>query len=130
MATTVVQANETCEVECYGSTIVITPRINLGEMNFDRFVEVAEDVIRHLDRGERCNVVIDLQETDYFGSQTVGMFVQLWRATERAGGGFGLCGVSNHELVVLNVSKLDALWAIYPRREDAVRAIGGLAEGD
>jgi len=107
-------------IEQTGKTIVVTPSTNLSELAFERIETEAAEVFDLLDKQPRRNVVIDFQQTDYYGSTALSFFVKLWKRVRQAGGEMVFCNVSDHEREILEVTKLDALWGIYPTREEAL----------
>ena len=110
------------EIEREGETIIVTPAVNLREFEF---VESnVNEVIEVLSDLSIKNLVMDLQRTDYFGSSALALFVKLWKMMTHRNGSMAFCNLSEHELEILHVTKLDKLWTICESREQAMKAVG------
>jgi len=69
-------------------------------------------------------VVLDLSNTQFFGSSFIEVMFSLWKRLEARGGGrFAICGLTPHCLDVLKITHLDTLWRLTSTREEAVRAL-------
>src|SRR5450631_4451204 len=110
------------EIEYQGETVVFTPTKNLVE--FEELELVAKEAVEVLSDPSINNLVIDFYKTDYFGSTTLGLFVRLWKTMEGRNGSMVFCSLSERQLEVLNVTKLDTLWPICESREQAMKAVG------
>lgn len=115
--------NGTFKIEEHGETLIITPTIALGELEYDRIVSGARVALDQLAAKHSKNVVLDLANSDYSGSLALGFFVRLWKKVRQAGGRMVLCNVSNHEREILQVTRLDGLWDMYGSRDEALAAI-------
>ncbi len=116
-------AGSTCRIEQQDETIILIPLTNLGELDFERFSQEVSQVLDLLKEGKACNAVIDLGHTDYFGSQTVGFFLRLWKTIKQRGGKMALCQLSDHERQLLELMKLDAVWPLCASREEAMATV-------
>jgi len=113
-------SNRTCHVQQDEDALVVIPQRDIGEFNYEEFEEVAGKVVEMLNNGEAKYVIVDLQHTDYVGSETVGLLVQLSKTTRRNNGRLVICSASKREAEVFKVSNLDRCWSICPSREDAM----------
>jgi anti-anti-sigma factor len=112
------------QVDREGDTLIVTPVEGLGELDYQRIEAGARELLTFLkDRGVK-NVLLDLGHTDYFGSTALGFFVRLWQKVRQRGGRLVLCRVSEHEAEILRLTQLDQLWAAYPDKNEALRALG------
>ena len=118
------------EFECDGSTVVITPQHNLGELDYERFETRLANLSDLFEENVIKNVLIDLHCTSYFGSEALGMFIALARSAEARQGRLAFCGMSPHEISVLRTARLDRRWPIYSTREEAMQALAGNAHGE
>ena len=110
------------EIEREGETIIVTPTVNLREFEF---VEAnVNDVIEVLSDLSIKNLVMDFQKSDYFGSSALAFFLKLWKTIKGRNGCMALCNLSEHQLEVLNVTKLDKLWPICDSRAEAMKTVG------
>ena len=85
---------------------------------------LGESLIELADDAEPPLVVLDLSNTQFFGSSFIEVLFRLWtRLQARGGGRFAICGLTPHCLDVLKITHLDTLWRLTATREEAVRAI-------
>lgn len=103
--------------------LVITPRVDLREFEFDQIEAAAESALRQVDSGEVRNVVIDFRETDFYGSTALAFFVKLWKRVKSAGGKLAFCNVSPHEREILEITHLHTLWPLCASLEEALAAV-------
>ncbi len=112
--------SEYLKVECVNNVIVVTPSGDLGEFVVNTIGGDAERALKKFQETHECrHVVIDFCHTDYFGSSALGLFVRLWKRARERGGRMALCNLSEHEIEVLKVVRLNELWAICDSLEDA-----------
>lgn len=122
-ATEKLRDHRVLEVDLFGDTLVVIPAgdavgfgLNVVNNEVAKVLEVAKSSrVKHL--------VIDLGRANYFGSVMIGEFMRLGVAVRERGGRISLCGASADMQDVLRIMKLDSMWEIFPRQDDAVRAI-------
>jgi anti-sigma B factor antagonist len=86
---------------------------------------LGESLIELADDADPPLVVLDLSNTQFFGSSFIEVLFRLWtRLQSRGGGRFAICGLTPHCLDVLKITHLDTLWRLTATREEAVRALG------
>ncbi|HVW39699.1 MAG TPA: STAS domain-containing protein [Pirellulales bacterium] len=73
-------------------------------------------------------LLLDLSDTTFIGSSFLGVLVRAWKRIRERNGRMGLCCVNEICSEVLHASKLDTIWAIYPTRDAAVRALTAAGE--
>jgi anti-anti-sigma factor len=113
----------TFEVERKGQTLVVTPRTNLRELDYEAIEAGAGEILHLLGNGTIRNVVLDFHRTDYYGSTALGFFVKLWKRVRDRNGRMAFCGVSEHEREILRATNLDGLWPICSSRQEAFEAV-------
>jgi anti-anti-sigma factor len=111
------------EVERQGDTLILTPQVNLRELECQEIEAEEEALLRRMDDPSIKNVVVDFHRTDYFGSSALGLFAQLRRRVRLRGGRMIFCNVSSHEAEIITVTGLAAFWPIHASREDALAAV-------
>lgn len=119
------EINGTFEFEQLGDTVVLTPLLRLGEVEYERIERDGATALDWLAAAHVKNVVIDCAQTDYYGSSALGFFVRLWKRCRIQNGQMALCNASTHEREILHVTRLDTLWAICDSREEALDAVRG-----
>jgi anti-sigma B factor antagonist len=85
---------------------------------------LGESLIESAEDADPPLVVLDLSNTQFFGSSFIEVLFRLWTKLQaRDGGRFAICGLTPHCLDVLKITHLDTLWRLSATREDAVRAV-------
>lgn len=104
-----------------GDTIVVEPLRNMGEFEMATIEASQDSAFERLVRltGEN-NVVIDLNQTDYFGSSTIGLFNRLVLHVQGADRKIAFCNLSKHETEIVDITHVNKLWAIKDSRDDAL----------
>lgn len=122
-ATEKLRDHRVLEVDLFGDTLVVIPAgdavgfgLNVVNNEVAKVLEVAKSSrVKHL--------IIDLGRANYFGSVMIGEFMRLGVAVRERGGRIALSGASADMQDVLRIMKLDSMWEVFPRQDDAVRAI-------
>jgi anti-anti-sigma factor len=103
--------------------LIILPRANLAESDYEQIEEGAKDVLALLNNGQVKNVVMDFTHTNYYGSTALGFFLKLWKRVKSQNGKMAFCNVSEHEREILQLTHLDTLWPICKNRSEALAAV-------
>jgi anti-anti-sigma factor len=112
------------EIECGDDAIIVTPTKDLGEFDYQQLVAESQEALQLLDRRpDQKNVVLDLRNSNYFGSTALGLCLKLWRRVGLRGGRMAFCNVSEFEREVLAATRLDTLWLICESKSEAVEAV-------
>jgi anti-anti-sigma factor len=117
------------EIESAGHTIIITPVADLRELAYPQIEAGAAEVLRLLNQPPVKDVIVDFQRTDYYGSTALGFFLKVWKRVKSANRNMAFCNVSDHEMEILRITKLDHVWPIYASREEALQAIDACVQG-
>ncbi len=107
--------------EQQGSTLILSPRSNLSELELTSLETAIQDITQQLESSDLRNVVLDFANTDYYGSTALGCFIKLWKRVRSIDGNMVFCNVSIHEREVLKLTRLDSLWTIYSTRDEALQ---------
>jgi anti-anti-sigma factor len=109
-------------VEQVNETVVVCPQ---GQGSGFRYqdLHVESNVVRnHLLKTPKCNLVIDLGEMDYCGSEFIGSLVSMLRETRNRGGRALFCTANPHIHKVLENMSLFKLWPYFATRDEAVQS--------
>ena len=117
------EINGTFQVEQVGDTILLTPLIDLGELEYERIERDGKVVLDRLAAAHAKNVVVDFSKMEYYGSTALGFFLRLWKRSRLQGGHMALCNVSSQERQILEATRLDTLWPICNSQHEALDAI-------
>lgn len=117
------RSNTVFELETIDNTVVLTPTENMGELNSEVIAKGLRAAQDQLKGTEFKNVVLDFERTDYFGSTVINEFIHLWKDVRTRDGQMALCGLSPHEKVILEATKLDSRWLICASRDEALERV-------
>jgi anti-anti-sigma factor len=70
-------------------------------------------------------LLLDLSETSFIGSSFIELLVRAWKRLKDRGGTMALCGVQPFCKEVLQITRLDTLWEVFPDRPGAVDFLAG-----
>jgi anti-sigma B factor antagonist len=107
-------------IERRRTALIITPR---GDISTLQEHDVLDELRRALDAvadDPPASIIVDLDNAPYFGSSMLGALIKLWRNVAAGPGRMILCNISEAELDILRVTRLDAVWEICPTRDDAL----------
>jgi anti-anti-sigma factor len=111
--------------------LIVEPTCDLDRAVSEAYeVELKAAVQQQLADPELRYAVVDLNQTQFFGSALLGYLVALWKITRRRGGAMVMCGLSPFGRAVLEVAHLDKLWPIVRSRDEAVRRIKSARKRD
>ena len=110
-------------VEHDGDTLIVTPTANMGELVQEPVTDAMKRLLNDVLTSKTKNLIFDFHRTDYFGSTALGFFVRLWKTISGRDGHMVFCNVSPHEKEILKVTRLDQLWEIRGKRDDALLAV-------
>ena len=86
--------------------------------------EFAETLVAAAVEADPPWLLLDMSQTEYVSSSFIELLVRAWRVIERREGRMALCGVQPFCLEVLETTRLDVLWPIYPTRGEALAGLG------
>jgi anti-anti-sigma factor len=109
------------ETEDLGDIVVVSPIRNMGEFEMtDVNVPVYQQLIE-LTNGR--GVVINLSQTDYFGSSTIGMFIQLVKHVHEQNLAIALCNLSQHQQQVVGITHVSEILDVMDSRAEAIEFV-------
>jgi anti-anti-sigma factor len=112
-----------CDVERQDDIAILTPTVNLRELDYDEFEVAIEPTLEMLANGNAWHLVIDFGQTDYFGSHTITSLLKLGKQARNAGGRMAFARMSLHEREILEATALDTFWPVYSSRAEATEAV-------
>ncbi len=89
-----------------------------GEVDLNYSPQAREQILKSL--GDKCNVLIDLSAVAYIDSSGVASLVEGFQAAKSSQLEFGLVGVSNAALRVLQLARLDKVFPIHATVEECL----------
>ncbi len=115
----------TFELEWHGDVVIVKVSEDVEGMDWELIEQAAEFVLKPIDERETPMIIFDLSEVRYFGSVFLALLLRCHKHVKSRGGELVLCGPTSAADELLRVTALDTLWAIYPSREEALRALSG-----
>jgi len=111
------------QVEMYGDICVVVPAIDMESLEWELVEPAADMVLGPILKNDKPRIIFDLGKIAFFGSVFLSLLLRCWRQVDTRGGSMLICGAGDHARELLRLTALDTLWAIYPTREEALRAL-------
>jgi len=111
-------------IEDIDQTIIVCPH---GEGSAFRYQDLhmeANTVRGYLMKPGKRNLIVDMHNLEYCGSEFIGALVSMLRETRNRGGTGVFCRAQPQMMQVLQNMSLFKLWPHFDSREDAQAAIG------
>lgn len=106
-----------------GEALVVAPQRDVGVLTDSALMPEIESVLERLRGDSTSRVVVDFEQTTYFGSSMLEALLVLWRHLQASNGRMALCNLSNDEREILRVARFDTLWSICGTRSEALAAV-------
>lgn len=106
--------------ESDGDVLIVAPQGDCSSLDAETLLAELQEILERISSGGIAALVIDLEQTPYFGSTMLGVFIKLWRQMTVARGRLALCNVSPAEREVLAVTHFDSVWSVFPTRAAAL----------
>jgi anti-anti-sigma factor len=107
-----------------GDCLVVVPIADLRETLFEQLCEETTSILAAFDGSTMRHLVVDFHRTQEFGSSAVGFFIAIWKQIRERKASMAFCNLSAYQKEILNITKIDKLWAICGTREEALKATG------
>jgi len=117
------QFHKVFPAELDGNTLIVTPR---GDAVGFRDTDVAGELKTLLELAGSpgiVNLIVDLVNSNYFGSTMIGAINQLGLRFRDAGGRIALCNVSSQMSDMLEIMHLNEVWMNFDSRKIALKAM-------
>jgi anti-sigma B factor antagonist len=116
-------SDEVFTIERHGDVTVITATRALERIEFGLEEQVADMILKPLQRQENPLIVFDLSQVDNFGSMFLALLIRCWKLAVSQGGTMALSGVTDRTRELLRVTSLDIVWPIYESKREAMDAL-------
>ena len=98
------------------------------DIHYDGLDDQAMDDARRflldlVDQRHPPKLLIDLSETDYFGSTFLEILFRIWNRVKRENGRMGVCGLREQCLEIVKTARLDTLLPLYSDVPEGLRLI-------
>ena len=116
-------SDEAFTLERHGDLTIITATRALERIEFNLEEQVAELILKPLQRQENPLIVFDLSQVDNFGSMFLALLIRCWKLAMSHGGTMALSGVTERTRELLRMTSLDIVWPIYESKREAMDAL-------
>jgi len=110
-------------VEQAGPTVILTPQGDPSSFRYRDLQAETNSLRTHMGKPGNVNLVVDLCNCQYFGSEFIGALVSILREVRGRKGRCALCGATEQMRLVLQNMSLFRLWPYYENRDEALLAI-------
>jgi anti-anti-sigma factor len=111
------------QAQADGDTLIVIPMVDGCGFRYQQLHIEANSLQRILETQSFKNLVVDLQNLNYFGSELIGALIRLARTVTDDKGKAAFCAPSPRMLEVLEGMRLNKLWPIVASRNDAMKHI-------
>jgi anti-anti-sigma factor len=111
------------ELSREGSVAIVVPSRNISSLAEEGVENQWNELREKLLLGGATRVVIDFGRIEYFGSTMLEWMLSLWKPLKTLDGKMAICGISNVGQEILRAARLDQIWPMYAKRDDAVREL-------
>jgi anti-anti-sigma factor len=108
------------KIEADGPTLVVLPVVDGCGFRYQHLHVEANALQRKFEMKLFANIIVDLRNLNYFGSELIGVLIRLARTVTDGKGKAAFCSASPRMLEVLQSMRLTKLWPIFATREEAV----------
>ncbi len=106
-------------IQTSGPTMTIEVHGPVSSLASDEALKNLDRVLDRIQTEDIRDVVIDFQQSPYFGSCMLETLRQIWNDVHRRGGRLVLCNLSPVGQEIIHIAKFDQLWPVVATREDA-----------
>lgn len=106
-----------------GDTLIVVPTGDGSAFRYQDLQLEVNAIRSHLSQGKANNLIIDLNEMDYFGSEFIGALVSMAREVRNRRGKAFMCDATPQMLEVLKGMSLFKLWPYYESQNEALQAV-------
>ncbi|MFO0870624.1 MAG: STAS domain-containing protein [Pirellulales bacterium] len=110
------QGSHIFDVTVDGRTVIVTPKTCLTEFDFAQIELEGKRVAQWIEQQDLSHVLLDLANSDYFGSSAVGFFMKLWKWARTRRGKMAVANSSKHALELIHLIQADKLWYLAESR--------------
>jgi anti-anti-sigma factor len=112
------------DLERDGRRLTITVHGPVTSLAEETSLSKIDHLLAAIASAEVRDVVVDFQQSPYFGSCMLETLRQIWNQIHARGGRMILCNLSPVGLEIIQLAKFDQLWPVVPTREQAAARLG------
>jgi anti-anti-sigma factor len=111
-------------VEFHEGVLVVVPLGDFESFRWPEMEDASKKIFEILSREPTGRILIDMSRLRQCGSALLGIMLRVWKTVSPRNGVLAFCSVNQEVAHILQQTRLDTLWAIYPNREAAYAAMG------
>jgi anti-sigma B factor antagonist len=115
--------NDFFQITQTGDCLIVVPHPEAENLASNILELAAEMVLAPLRDQPSGNVIFDLSQIKFFGSEFISFLLRCHLIVKKRGCELSLCGVGERIRELLRQTALDTLWAIYDSRQEALDAL-------
>jgi anti-anti-sigma factor len=113
------------KIEPIAKTLIVSPIADGCSFRYQQLHIEANHLQRKFETKAFDNLVMDLENLNYFGTELIGVMIRLARSVTNIGGRSAFCAPSPRMLEVLESMRLTKLWPIFATRAEAIQHVRG-----
>lgn len=94
----------------------------IDETRIEQLRAILPEIARTADPPQ---VVVDLPHTNFFSSSFIGLLLTMSRQLEKRGGSFGLSSLTPYCKELIEMTRMDVLWAVCDTLDEAIQHLQG-----
>jgi anti-anti-sigma factor len=111
----------------HAGILTVVPLGDFDSFRWPEMEDASKMIFEIIQREPTVKILVDMSRLGQCGSALLGIMLRVWKTVSPQSGVLAFCNVSSEVTDILQQTRLDTLWAIYPNREAAYAAMGQLA---
>jgi anti-sigma B factor antagonist len=111
-------------VEFIEGVLVVVPLGDFETFRWPEMEDASKLIFEALPTDGPKRVLVDMGRLRQCGSALLGIMLRVWRTVSPQNGMLAFCNVNEEVSTILQQTRLNTLWAIYPNRDAAIAAMG------
>ena len=111
-------------VEFVHGVMVVMPLGDFESFRWPEMEDASKVIFESMPKDQPGRILVDMGRLRQCGSALLGIMLRVWRSVSHQKGVLAFCNVNEEVATILQQTRLDTLWAIYPNREAAFAAMG------
>ena len=123
LSTAALPSQRVFPAEIRGRALLIRPRGGALEFSAGEISTEMQRLKAVIEQPEIEHVILNLGGSNYYGSEMIGLFVQLGQHARECGGQSALCELSEDMRGTITIMKLDRMWLLLDSESQAIRTL-------
>jgi anti-anti-sigma factor len=113
--------------EFHHGILVVVPLGDFETFRWPEMEEASKMIFQFIRNEPAIKILVDMSRLRQCGSALLGIMLRVWKTVSPQHGVLAFCSVNEDVAEILQQTRLDTLWAIYPNREAAFVSMGPVA---